>query len=357
MTKYLAALGIKSAWVVKKADPARGALVFTLSTPKDDFDTLRLKDRPEFAIRDHVVHLPAKNGKTRKIATVSKKEIVLALLQHGRLTEFSGESCSLDAFKETVGVRQNIVAWSEDLDWVWPDGDAAEWNEKYWRRGTPLPGKPLHAAFSDVFNNPSKYSIGCYTATKIVMVQGILDYYRRIKKDPSRLHLVETRLVFDEDPLVDIEPGKTWSFEKDFDPNELVRPGKLLQIQYGVAPRNFIPGDWVYILNTDPASAQKTGYEGSNAIYLGRNKFDDYYNDHGHSYTYPQKLNEVYQWRNGVFNRVRDAAKIHPLSEDDFERLSKTPAAGGLVMDFRVFPYHFVHGKLPELKEAALPRE
>lgn len=341
MARYLASVGISPDLVVTRTNLTNGSLVFTLSTPKDDTDTLRLKNRPELAIHDVVVRLPAKNGKMRKVVTVSRKEILLALLQHGRLTEFSGENCDLDTLKDVVGIRQNIVAWSENLNWVWPDGGVAEWNAKYWHRGTPLPDVPLHVAIGDVFKNQNKYSIGCYTATKLVMVQGVLDYYRRVRRDPVRLKLIEARLDFDQDPLVDVEPGKMWSFEKDFDPGKLVRPGKILQIQYGVAPGNFVPGDWVYLLNSDSVSSRKTGYEGSNAIYLGRNTFDDYYNDNGHAYTYRQKLDEVYQWRNGVFSRSRDSAKIKPLSEEEFQQLGKPPAEGGLVMDFRVFPYSF----------------
>jgi len=151
--------------------------------------------------------------------------------------------------------------------------------------------------------------------------------------------LIEARLTSDQDPLVDVELGEMWSFETDFDRSKFVRPGKILQIQYGVAPKNFVPGDWVYLLNNDALSSQKTGYEGSNAIYLGRNKFVDYYNDNGHSYTYRQKLDEVYQWRNGVFSRSRDSAKIQSISGARFKQLGKPPAEGGLVQDFRVFPY------------------
>jgi hypothetical protein len=140
-----------------------------------------------------------------------------------------------------------------------------------------------------------------------------------------------------------------WNFEADFDPKELTRPGKLLRIQYDIAPNNFIPGDWTYFLNTDPVTYQKTGYEGSNSIYLGRNKFDDYYNDNEHSYTYQQKLEEVFQWRHGVFSRARDFAKIKPLSEQDLARLVETPEQGGIVTDLRVFPYFLGDEELPEM--------
>ena len=113
---------------------------------------------------------------------------------------------------------------------------------------------------------------------------------------------------------------------------------------------NFVPGDWIYMLNTDPITYKKVGYEGSNAIYLGRGKFDDYYNDNHHSYTYLQKLDDVYQWRNGVFNRRRDIKRVEPLGRLDYERLGRPPADGGLVKSFRVFPYLFGHEELPVRK-------
>ncbi|GAO36471.1 hypothetical protein SCT_1878 [Sulfuricella sp. T08] len=347
MGTYLDSLEVAPDLVVKKWDRKNGVVVYTLNTHKEDYNTLDLKIRPELQIRDDIVHLPTKHGKTRKIHTVSKKEILLALLQHGRLTEFKDGACDMEALKDYVSIRQNTVAWAENLTWVWPDGGSAQWNKKYWKRGTPMPGFPLHEAINDVFINQNQYAIGCYTATKLVVIQGALDYYHRIKKDPAQLKLLEDRLSIDKEPLVDIEPGKMWAFEKNFDPQELNRPGKLLKIKYGAAPKNFVPGDWSYFLNTDPITYEKTGYEGSNAIYLGRNKFDDYYNDNNHSYTYQQKVDEVYQWRNGVFSRSRDFAKIKPLTPQDMIRLSKTPAKGGIQTDLRVFPYYFGYEELP----------
>lgn len=341
METYFSSLGITTDLVVKKVDRTNGAIVYTLNTPKEDSNTLNLKDRAELQIQDDIVSLPTKHGGEKNIQTVSKKEILLALLQNGRITEFKNGACDIEALKDHVGIRQNTVAWAENLMWVWPDGGAAKWNKKYWSRGTPKRGYPLHEALNDIFINQNQYSIGCYTATKLVMIQGVLDYYRRIKKDQAQLKLLENRLSINKDPLVSIEPGKMWDFEKDFNPQELNRPGKLLKIEYGVATNNFVPGDWIYFLNTDPASYQKTGYEGSNAIYLGRNKFDDYYNDNNHSYTYQQKVDEVFQWRNGVFSRSRDFAKIKPLILQDIERLSKTPEEGGILTDIRVFPYFF----------------
>ncbi|HEY6094934.1 MAG TPA: hypothetical protein VIU93_08275 [Gallionellaceae bacterium] len=339
---YLRTLGISATQVAQTLDARSGELTFALTTPPSDTRTLDLFMRPDFALSTERVSLPtATRGKMRVLNTVSRKEIMLALLQHGRVTSFSGESCSVEALSDRVGLRQNIVAWAEQLNWDWPDGGPARWNTKYWNRGTPIPGVSLHAAVMDAFLHQDKYAMGCYTATKLVMVQGTLDYYSRVKRDPVRTRRVEKALLADGDPLVGIEPGSMWSFEKDYDAQEMAHKGKLLKLYSAVAAGNFIPGDWGYIVNTDPVSEQKTGYEGSNAIYLGRNRFDDYYNDNDHSYTYEQKLDEVYQWRNGVFSRSRDAAKIQHLTPEQQALLSNTPEGGGLQLDVRAAPRFF----------------
>lgn len=338
---YLASLDIPAGQVVLTADRGAGTITLALATPPEDTGTLDFHRRPEYALTAERVLLPTGRGPPRAVATVSRKEIVLALLQRGRIGEFAGDACSLEALADHVGVRQHIVAWAERLHWIWPDGGPAKWNSRYWSRGTPRPGVPLHAAIMDVFLYQDRYTIGCYVATKLVVVQGVLDYYRRVKKDRVRARRVEQVLLADGEPLVGIEPGGMWSFEKDFRAEAAAQPGKLLTLQAGVAPGNFVPGDWAYLLNTDETSSRKTGYEGSNAIYLGGGRFDDYYNDHRHSYTYEQKLNEVYQWRHGVFNRVRDADKARSLAPEELARLGSTPAEGGIQLDIRVAPRHF----------------
>lgn len=349
MAAYLAELRIAPALVASRREPLAGGLRYGLRSSHDDGDTLNLYRRPALAIADEVVTLPTASGKARRQPTVSKKEILLALLQRGRVTEFSGVHCRLAALRDHVAVRQNIVAWAEQLDWVWPEGESARWHRKYWRDGTPRPGVALHQAVNDAFMRQDKYSLGCYTAAKLVMLQGVLDYYRRIKRDFRQLRRIEARLLADREPLVNIEPGRMWDFEAGYDRQPGDHAGKLLRLQAGVAARNFVPGDWVHLVNTDRVSYRKTGYEGSNPIYLGRNRFSDYYNDHQRAYSYREKLNEVFQWRHGVFNARRDAARVQPLSERDIERLGAAPAAGGLVTDKRVFPQFFDADQRPAL--------
>jgi len=350
MNAYLASMEISPELVIKQLDHQNGIAIYTLNTPKEDTNTINFKDRLLYGIRDDFVRLPTLRGKQREMATVSKKEILLALMQHGRLTDFSGNACDVQALKEHVVLRQNIVSWAQNLHWVWPDGGPAKWNAQYWHRGTPKPGVPLHKALDDAFMNQSQYAIGCYTASKMVIIQGVIDYYLRVGRHPEQLRQIKLRLRSDGEPLVGIEPGRMWDFDPDFDQSLLSRPGKLLKIQYGVAPKNLVPGDWVHLQNTDKVSYRKVGYEGANPIYLGRNRFADYFDDHAHSYTYEQKLDEVYQWRNGVFSRSRHAAKIKPLTSQEMDRLSLPPSSGGILADMRVFPYFFGYEKLPDLR-------
>jgi hypothetical protein len=348
METYFRELGIKNG-LIKKTEPEIGKIIYTLTTPEFETDTLSLKKQKKYHINDEVVILPANDGKTKVVKTVSKKEILLSLLQHGRLTVFKGNACSINALREHIGVRQNIVAWVEKLNWQWPDGGSAFWNKKYWDKGTPLASVIVDDALLDAFIHEKQYGLGCFTATKLSYAHGVLDYYARVKNDAVKAALVRKRLLLDQDPLVGIAPSEMWSFEKYFDTNELPVPGKILSIKRAVAANNFVPGDWIYLLNTDAMTYEKSGYEGSNAVYLGRGIFDDYFNDHNHHYTFKEKIDEVYQWRNGVFSRSRDFKMIKPLSLDDFNSLSKTPPNGGLLEDFRVAPYYFGYEDLPKI--------
>jgi hypothetical protein len=348
MLSYLKSLEIPLDLLVSRED-IRGnlhSLNYVLKGPGISPDTMGISRDPRFAVTSERVTLPEKDGVQQFREVASRKEIVLALLHPGRLTRFGPAGCAVSALQDHVGMRQNIVAWASQLEWQWPDGESARWNDRYWDSGTPRRSVSLQAALNDAFLNQDAYAVGCYAATKLVIAQSVLDYYRRIKQDHERTLMVERRLLSDNEPLVNVEPGEMWSFEPDFTPDKLLTQGKITELVRNVAPRNFVPGDWLYILNTDPTTYQKRGYEGSNAIYLGQGKFDDYYNDNEHAYTYLQKLDEVYQWRNGVFSRSQDAEKIKPLSREALEQLGNPPKTGGLVLSYRAIP------RLPEADEA-----
>ena len=304
------------------------------------YGTLYLRWDPKYNITEERISLPTAKGLT-EIETVSKKEILLALMHQGRETVFAGNACHIDALKEHVQIRQMIVAWSEHLHWSFPDGSSAKWNQQYWDQGNLKPGASLDKAMRDFFIQPDKCSIGCYTATKIVIIQGILDYFRRVKKDDAMADAIIKRLKSDDDVLVGIEPGAMWSFQKPISPEEQKRLGKLLKIQTRVAPMNFIPGDWVYFVNTDKDSSEKDGYEGSNSIYMGRASFDDFYNDNEHHYLYNEKIQNIYNWRNGVFSRSRDYQRMQILSAEQVHQFGLSPEEGGFLLKNRAIPYFF----------------
>jgi len=299
--------------------------------------TIAFKEVPEFSIQDEDVTIPALNNKTQTVKTVSKKEIVLAMMQTGRETLFTQDQCSLSALKEFIGIRQNIATWGQNLDWYFPEHES-EWNPKYWDQGTPLKTQKLGDSLTDLFLNPRLYSIGCYTAAKMVMVQGLYDYYNRINPNEEKIKKIEEKLWSDNDPIVNLEPGHAWDFYPKMTIEEKSTPGKILTVEKKIPYNHIIPGDWIYMFNAPDIMTVERGYEGSNAIYLGRNRFTDYYNLHGHSYSFEELIDKVYQWRNKVFNRPADNKHIKPLQKEDLYKLAKTPEENGLFIDYRIYP-------------------
>jgi hypothetical protein len=337
LINYQKELGIDAS--IYKVQEGDGRLRVSLKDPSV-YGTLYLRWDPQYSITEERIYLPGKKGLV-EVETVSKKEILLALMHEGRETVFKDAACDIEALKDHVQIRQMIVAWSEHLHWSFPDGGPAQWNQHYWDQGNLKPKASLDEAMRDFFINPDKCSLGCYTATKIVIIQGILDYFRRVKKDDAMADAIIKRLKSDDDVLVGIEPGAMWSYQKPISPEEQKRLGKLLKIQTQVAPMNFIPGDWVYFVNTDKESSEKDGYEGSNSIYMGRASFDDFYNDNEHHYLYNEKIQNIYNWRNGVFSRSRDYQRMQTLSAEQLHQFGLSPDEGGFLLKNRAIPYFF----------------
>lgn len=321
--------------------PATQSLTYTLDTPPDDASTLDFAHRPEYWVYDEPVEIYGKRRQPVMVATVSQKEILLALLQHGRLTEFSGAQCSVKALVENLRMRQTIVAWTERVQWRWPDGGPSAWNPRFWGKTSVRDKRKLFDAFEDAFLQQEKYAIGCYAAIKLTYAFAMMDFYRRVNNNPTALARVKAALQTGDRPLAGIEPCAMWRVEGDGDMPAACITGKLLYLQQGVHGKNFVPGDWVYFVNTDPVSRNKTGYEGSNSIYLGRGWFSDFYNDVEHHYTFAQKLSEVYQWRHGVFSASRDYEQIEVLSTARLDALSQSLENGGIVLPVRAVPFSF----------------
>ena len=343
---YLSSLEIPISKYVISEDKNLGLLRFSLINPTNSTNTLNLIDHPDLGIKEELVEIP-RGKRTIAVLTVSKKEIALSMLQNGRTSQFKGRTCNLDALKDQIGIRQNLVAWTESIEWMWLDSKPARWNNRYWIKGKYNPNFSLDIALEDIFIHPRKYFFGCYTATKILIVSSALDYYKRIKHDPITYKAITNKLLNNGDPLGAIEPSVMWSFESDYqktypDPHDHIdgidSMGKLVSLSQPVPSDNFIPGDWAYFANTDEVSSKKNGYEGANTIYLGRGLFSDYYNDNNHHFTFKEQIDEVYQWRNHVYSRPQDNRKIIPLSEADIEKLSKNITEGGLLLDYRAIP-------------------
>lgn len=306
--------------------------------------TLHIAENPLFNSNKEYISKNL-NNKTITREITSKKEILISLLFPGRLTKFDTEpACSASSLEQILTIRQNTVFWTSQLEWGWPDGGSAGWNEDLWVLGTPKKTETNYKnsvikSFNDLYENQQNYKIGCYTATKANIIQSFLDFYNKSTK--TKRDKFFDNLLSDDEPFVGIEPSKMWYFEDDFSEESSQSIGKLLSLQENVESDNFIPGDWVYIRNTDHKTNTKTGYEGSNTIYLGGGIFSDYYSDHGGGYPYERKLDEVYQWRNGVFSRSRDVNKIQKLSPKERFKLTLPPEQGGLVESYRIIPLIF----------------
>ncbi len=329
-------LNIKK-YVTKSVDYSNGNLQYKLTKEIED----PTKIQTEFKLKSEKVEIPTVGGKHKKVSVPSLSEIVLAKMNLGRNFSYENDFCSFESFYDNIKIRQNTIAWISQVEWVWPDGDDAFLNKKYWQQDFKLKhNKSFTSAVNDVFINQKKYGFGCNFAAKISMTQGLFDYYKRVKKDERMVSLLEKRMARDKDYLERIDP--------EYDAHMTDNNGKLLRVKYGFYKKNIVPGDWIYFENTDPKTKDKLGYEGSNSIYLGQNKFNDFYNDNNHSYSLEEKLDEVYQWRNEVFSRSRDADKIKHLSHEQLMSLLNTPKDGGLLRDYRVTHYNFLikNGKL-----------
>lgn len=318
----------------------------TLGVPWSSVPTYEFHLHAGLNIATETVMLPLKDsesdesGEMVSVATVSRREILLALAHPARKLVF--EACDVSPLLHELGVRQSIVAWSENMDLGWPDGGPAKWNTKFWSKGTPVDKNQLHQALRDPFVNPNLYSVGCYTAAKLLVAQGVMDYVRRVAGDPRLEQVVFERLYRDDDPLVNIEPPVLWAWEDDFNPQASKGvDGKLLRIDTNINEHSIVPGDWLYFINTHSPSKLKVGYEGSNAIYTGMNRFASYYNKTRPRDTTLEKVNDVYQWRHGVFDRPADLDKEKPLSEEELKKLLRAPREGGLLFPLRVVPHHF----------------
>lgn len=333
----------------------RHDLCYTLKTPRDDTNTINLATRPELNILPEILEYQRGDGKIIRNAYTSKKEIVAALMQHGREYVLRGPRCSVNALRDHVGVRQNIAKWAQIAlmrwnfpeEWVFKNGKwategrAAQMNPSVWGKlhDRFIPeGVAPHVAVADAFIGSYNYSMGCLTATKLIMIQGIMDYYRHVKKDQKMADYLDQ--IAKRAPIDDIVINRQ-------------QQGKYLTRQDNIVGNNIIPGDWIYIDNPDPKSADIAGYEGANKIYIGGDRFSSLYQDSPNArHTSPYYLQsphnksldyitqEVFNWRFNILEDYENNPKRAFLTRQQVIELRNSPddkLKPGLLLTSRKF--------------------
>ncbi len=152
-------------------------------------------------------------------------------------------------------------------------------------------------------------------------------------------------------PLEDPEPGYIWSDFRTATPEELNRKeGKFLEAVTQVAKLNFVPGDWAYFKNTDYHSSEVPGLEGSNGIYLGGNKFGNFYHDSFDRTTLPSPPYTTEQKASLVASWGRKVPEGKELSKEEVRRQMEPPDRdrdgyfifqGGYLLTHRLTPRVF----------------
>lgn len=284
---------------------------FGLDTPERDTTTLDLLDRVDLKIpRTENVEV---GGKT--VEAPSRQEILLSLMQHGRLMELSDELCDVSKLKDHVGIRQRIAAWAmTPKDWRFGVGTPTT-NEKFWEKDEWCLRAGVHSAdaLADVFvGSQNSYRMACQKQCMLIMCQGIFDYVKNVKKDKNMLDLLDA--IAEKRPVYGIRTRVGSSGQEI---------GKYLDRAMPVAPFNWVPGDWGW-LKGDPTSSK--GYEGSNTIYVGGNRLIEAGSGRVVG-GLESKLKAVFHY---TPNRTFDPA--------DLPKLLKDPVDGGILSDHRDFP-------------------
>ena len=255
-------------------------LTFSLNTADSDTSTIDLFQRNEFGIKADLDPFTDRKGKTQNYEVASQKEIIASLLQHGRLSEFDKSFCTFEKFMEHVRLRQNIVKWGVRAMWSFPEDGVTKTNPKKWNEDWSLkPGVKSSDAIADAFIGDYNYEIGCTKACQKIMAQGILDFFKNVKKDKAISEHLDT--ITAPYPLDTMEMTVNGDSKKD-----MVKEGTLVDRHFKVPADHWVPGDWGWIKNPDDESAAENGLEGANIVYIGRGLFVVYYeNDHDRTYS------------------------------------------------------------------------
>jgi hypothetical protein len=112
------------------------------------------------------------------------------------------------------------------------------------------------------------------------------------------------------------------------------KAGLFVDRQFNVPSEHWVPGDWGWIKNLDPVSAEELGSEGCNIIYAGGGMFANYYPERPPK-TLDQSIKRVYGWQFGI-----EEGDLQ-LRGDLAGQLRQDPRAGGMLRDVRDVPKFF----------------
>lgn len=116
-------------------------------------------------------------------------------------------------------------------------------------RGGKLPRTVVTVSQKEIFlallqnGRTTRFNGQSCTAQALIDLDWYSSEHRRIKNDVATAQAIEARLMQDSEPLLNIEPGAAWYFEQNPSPENQMSAGKLLFLEQGVAPDNFVPGD------------------------------------------------------------------------------------------------------------------
>jgi hypothetical protein len=226
---------------------------------------------------------------------------------------------SYEEFESAVNIRINIVKNSKN---AFLKFNCTENNrpKKYWKLNKNKEwilkkDKSLIDAIRKTIiqNNSNPYSFSCYRATEYIILLSLIEELYKINKP-----------LYDKiENIFRIKTIKSGKFHEIF-LDDHGNDNNPLPIFY------FIPGDRVWFKNPDYKSSDILGYEGSWMIYLGNNKFKNFWQKEN-DFSLEDKLIEVYTYsictykdKNGNL-QINDEMTYQKLEEikKDKERYNK----------------------------------
>jgi Protein-glutamine gamma-glutamyltransferase len=266
-----------------------------------------------FRLKGDYVSCLAPDGDTTKLGEILRldpqkdlddleREILLTML----LAPIEFQFPSYEEFVSAIRIRVNIVKAAQASRCRFSTAEA-ERPSQYWtydlEKGFMLvPGQPLAEALQASLRpaEPSKkYTFSCSRAAEYVvllgMAQEIMACNAGLGQRLSRQ--VQTRAL------------KGDEFLKVF-----TRP--VGSRNAPLPPKFFIPGDWVWFKNPDPVSAAAHGFEGCNTIYLGGDRFANFWKPE-EQLTLSTKCLTVYFWRAATYRGDDGSLRVNERLVDD----------------------------------------